>query len=246
MDKSLYVAMSGASQAWQALSNVSNNIANASTVGFKAALLNVESRPLAGAGFNSRVHAESQQAGFDASAGHLMQTGRALDVALQDDHWLAVLGADGEPAYTRAGDLQVNAFGQMTTASGRPVMGEGGAIALPPHEQLQIGSDGTISILPPGAKPNQLVVLDRLMVAQMQPSELNRGADGLFRPKAEANPAPAAGQVLVSGALEASNVNMAEAMVQLIEQQRRFELQVKAMKTADENAAQAANLLKLT
>ncbi len=245
MDKSLYVAMSGASQAWTALSSVSHNIANASTVGFKAALLNAESRPVQGDGFDTRVHAQASQAGFDASSGHLMHTDRALDVALRDEHWLAVLGSDGEPAYTRAGDLQVNALGQLTTATGLPVMGEGGAIALPPHSKLEIGGDGTVSIVPQGGKANQMVVLDRLSVSQIQATGLNRGADGLFRLNGQAEAQPAPGKVLVSGALEASNVNMAESMVQMIEQQRRFELQIKAMKTADENAQQAAALMKL-
>lgn len=245
MDKSLYVAMSGASQSWQSLSAISNNIANASTTGFKAALLNAQSRPLSGDGFDTRVHAQASEAGFDASSGHLMHTDRSLDVAMRDDHWLSVLGADGETAYTRAGDLQVNALGQLTTASGSPVMGEGGAIALPPHNKVEIGGDGTVSIVPQGGQANQLVVLDRLAVSQIDAQNLQRGADGLFRLNGDGEAVPAPGKVLVSGALESSNVNMAESMVQLIEQQRRFELQVKAMKTADDNAKQAAQLMKL-
>lgn len=245
MDKSLYVAMSGASQAWQSLAATSNNIANASTTGFKAALLNAESRPLSGDGFATRVHAQANQAGFDASSGHLMHTDRALDVALRDDHWLSVMGSDGEPAFTRAGDLQVNALGQLTTASGLPVMGEGGAIALPPHNKVEIGGDGTVSIVPQGGNANQMVVLDRLSVSQIEARGLQRGPDGLFRLDGTTEAVPAPGKVLVSGALEASNVNMAESMVQLIEQQRRFELQIKAMKTADENAQQTSQLMKL-
>ncbi|MGJ8671123.1 MAG: flagellar basal body rod protein FlgF [Oceanococcus sp.] len=245
MDKSLYVAMSGASQAWQALASVSHNIANASTVGFKAALLNAESKPVEGDGFQTRVHAQAKEAGFDSSSGSLMHTDRALDVALREDHWLAVLGTDGEQAFTRAGDLQVNALGQLTSASGLPVMGEGGAIALPPHRKVEIGGDGTVSIVPQGGTANQLVVLDRLAVSQIEPGQLKRGADGLFRLQGDAQAIPAPGKVLVSGALESSNVNLAESMVQMIEQQRRFELQVQAMKTADENEQQATQLMKL-
>ena len=246
MDKSLYVAMSGASQAWQALSAVSHNIANASTVGFKAALLNVESKPIEGDGFNTRVHAQAKQAGFDASSGHLMQTGRSLDVALREGHWLSVLGQDGEAAFTRAGDLQVNALGQLTTASGLAVLGEGGAIALPPHSKVEIGGDGTVSIVPQGGDATQLLVLDRLAVSQINPEQLQRGEDGLFRLQQGEEALPAPGKVLVSGALESSNVNLAESMVQMIEQQRRFELQVQAMKTADENEQQATQLMRLS
>ncbi|RZO84223.1 MAG: flagellar basal body rod protein FlgF [Oceanococcus sp.] len=245
MDKSLYVAMTGARQAWDAQTAVSHNIANASTVGFKAALLNVESREVSGDGFHTRVHAQARAAGFDASSGHLMHTDRALDVALADDHWLAVLGSDGETAYTRAGDLSVNALGQLLTSSGQPVMGEGGAVALPPFSAIEVAGDGTLSIIPEGAGANQMVVLDRLMVSRIEGADLDRGSDGLFRLKGDAEAAPAPGKVLVSGALEASNVNLAESLVQMIEHQRRFEMQVQAMKTADENARQSAGLMKL-
>lgn len=245
MDKSLYVAMSGARQAWEAQAAVSHNIANASTVGFKASLLNVESREVNGDGFHTRVHAQAQSAGFDASSGHLMHTDRALDVALADDHWLAVLGSDGETAYTRSGDLNVNALGQLLTSSGTPVMGEGGAVALPPFQNIEIGGDGTVSIIPEGAGANQMVVLDRLMVSRIDGPDLERGSDGLFRLKGDAEAEAAPGKVLVSGALEASNVNLAESLVQMIEHQRRFETQVQAMKTADENARQSAGLMKL-
>ncbi len=245
MDRALYVAMSGASLAWDAQAAVSHNLANASTVGFKAALLNVESRPVEGPGLASRVHALDVDAGFDDQGGAIMHTGRALDIALRDGHWLAVLGDDGETAYTRAGDLQVDSLGQLTSVSGRPVLGEGGAVALPPFSKLEIGGDGSLSIIPEGGGANQLVVLDRLNIAQIAAADLERGADGLFRPRAEAEVLPSPGQVLVSGALEGSNVNLAETLVQMIELQRRYELQVKAMKTADENAQRSAQLMNL-
>ncbi len=245
MDRSLYVAMSGASQAWDAQTAISHNIANSATVGFKATLVEAASRQVNGPGLASRVHSVSQSPGFDSSGGHLMHTDRSLDIALGDDLWLGVLGQDGELAYTRAGDLQLNALGQLTTASGLAVSGEGGAIALPPFEAMEIGADGTISIVPQGGGANQLVVLDRLNVARFEAGSLERGADGLFRPaqgvEAQAEP----GQVLISGALESSNVNLAQSLVQMIEQQRRFEFQIKAMQTADENAQRSAELMKL-
>ncbi len=245
MDRALYVAMSGASQAWDAQTAISHNVANASTVGFKAALVNAETRPVVGPGLDTRAHSLGLNVGFDASVGQLMQTGRDLDIALRQDHWLAVQGDDGEVAYTRGGDLQVTSLGQLTTASGLPVMGEGGAVALPPYSKVEVGSDGTLSIVPQGGGANQLVVLDRLNIVQMDGAQLQRGPDGLFRPQDGAEPVPASGQVLVSGALEASNVNLAESMVQMIQAQRNFELQVKAMKTADENAQRSAQLMRL-
>lgn len=244
MDRALYVAMSGASQAWDAQTAISNNIANASTVGFKATLADAQSRAVTGPGLDSRVHAVSSSPGFNARAGQIMQTGNELDIALNDGMWLGVMDAEGEVAYTRAGDLEINSLGQLLTHSGDPVMGENGAIAVPPHSKLEIGGDGTVSIVPQGGAANQLVVLDRLNVSSIDAKDLTRGSDGLFRASEEAEVLPAPGQVLVSGALESSNVNLAESLVQMIEQQRRYELQVKAMKTADENAARSAELLK--
>ncbi len=245
MDKALYVAMSGASQAWDKQAAISHNVANASTVGFKAALADAESRDIKGPGFATRAHALASNAGFDASSGHVMQTGRELDIALTPGHWLAVLGQDGETAYTRAGDLAVNSIGQLTTSTGLPVLGEGGPVAVPPYAKLEIGGDGTVSIVPQGGAANQVVVLDRLNVAAIAPEQLARGTDGLFRPTDEAEVLPAAGNVLFSGALEASNVNLAESLVQMIEAQRRFEMQVKAMQTADENAQRSAQMMRL-
>ena len=245
MDRALYVAMSGASQAWDAQAAISHNVANASTVGFKATLADAATREVNGPGLQTRAHSVASSAGFDSSVGHVMQTGRSLDIALREHNWLAVVGNDGETAYTRAGDLKINSLGQLTTGSGMPVLGEGGAVAVPPHSKIEIGGDGTLSIIPQGGTANQLVVLDRLNVAQIDARQLSRGEDGLFRPDEDADVLPAAGNVLFSGALESSNVNLAESLVQMIEQQRRFELQVKAMRTADENAQRSAEMMKL-
>ena len=247
MDRLLYVAMSGASRTLQAQATISHNIANASTAGFKAALVHSEAAPVAGPGLQTRVHAQATAGGFDASAGQLQHTGQPLDLALRPGMWLAVQAADGSEAYTRAGDLQLDPLGQLQTRAGQAVLGTGGAVGVPPAQSITVGADGTLSIVPLGLGGGVAVEVDTLRVVAEPPGGLERGADGLFRPAiADEAVAPAGpGDLLLSGALEASNVNVAGALVEMIAQQRQFETQVQLMKKADENAQRTAELLRL-
>jgi flagellar basal-body rod protein FlgF len=225
---------------------VSHNIANVSTVGFKAELLKQEAQQVEGPGFETRFNVLVADGGFDAASGPVQATGNDLDVALADDRWLAVQDAQGNEAYTRAGDLVLTPLGQLTTRGGLPVLGENGPVALPPHQKLTIGADGTLSIVPQGQGPETIAQVGRLKVVAAGGDDLARGPDGLFRARdPAAAPAPAAGNVLTAGALEGSNVNAAEALVQMISLSRQFEMQVKVLRTADENARAASSLLRM-
>ena len=153
MDRGLYVAMTGAKQIMQAQAVNNHNIANISTIGFRADSVNFDSEPIYGPGFATRVNAVAGDAGTDFSAGTMENTGRDLDVAVNGNGFIAVRGADGQEAYTRAGDLQVSAQGAVTTGSGLPVLSESGPINLPAATSISVGNDGTISVLPSGLKP---------------------------------------------------------------------------------------------
>lgn len=242
MDRSLYVAMTGAIQTMKAQAANSHNLANASTTGFRAELIANQARVVEGAGLPTRVNALGVGVGFDARSGALQQTGRDLDIALAEDVWLAVLAPDGSEAYTKAGDLQIDSAGQLRTGAGHAVLGDGGPMALQPHTQLRIGGDGTVSLVPQGSGAETLAAVGRLRTVSAAPQQLERGADGLMRARPGGEPVPAAGNVLVTGALESSNVSLPEAMVNMISLSRQFELQVKLMRTAEDNA-QAANAL---
>ncbi|HHI76441.1 MAG TPA: flagellar basal-body rod protein FlgF [Gammaproteobacteria bacterium] len=244
MDRMLYVAMSGARETLIAQGNASNNLANANTTGFLADLNQFRSMPVFGEGHPTRVYALDERPQTDFSHGSIMQTGRALDVAVKDGGWIAVQAADGSEAYTRRGDLRIDASGVLTTGNGLPVMGNSGPVALPPFDAIQIGADGTISIRPQGAPPNELAVIDRIKLVAPQYDRMVKGEDGLMRLR-DGGEAPAAfEQRLVSGALEASNVNIVNEMVEMIELSRRFEMQIKLMKTAEDTAAASASLVK--
>jgi flagellar basal-body rod protein FlgF len=246
MDRMLYLAMSAASHMMRGQAAAANNLANANTTGFKADYEAYRAMPLFGDGHPSRVFALAERPGIDFSTGSLESTGNELDVAVNGDGMIAVLAPDGSEAYTRAGELQVDSAGQLTTASGRPVLGNGGPIALPPSEKIAIGSDGTISVRGVGQDATALAQIDRIRLVKPELSNLIKGEDGLFRTR-DGSPAPVDATVTVtSGALEHSNVKPISEMVQMIETARRYELAVKAMRDAEQMDSEGARILQLS
>lgn len=245
MDRALYVAMTGAAQTLKAQTVNSHNLANASTTGFRAELIANQPQAVEGPGMPTRVNALGAGIGWDARSGMIQQTGRELDIAMREDVWLAVTAPDGTEAYTKAGDLQLDVGGQMRLGAGHAVLGDGGPISVPQSSQLAIGGDGTVSIVPQGSGPQTLVSVGRLRTVQARPDQLERGIDGLMRARAGTTLNPAAGNVMTAGALETSNVSLPEAMVNMISLARQFDLQVKVMRTAEDNAQAANSLVRL-
>ncbi len=246
MDRSLYVAMSGAKQIMQAQAANSNNLSNLNTNGFRADLQQFRSMPVFGSsGYPTRVYAMVERPTVDFTPGAIQTTGRNLDVAIRGEGFLAVQGEDGKEAYTRAGGLQITPQGLLQTADGLAVLGNGGPIAIPGAEKIEIGQDGTISILPLGATATTLAVVDQIKLVNPDPTQLEKRNDGLIHIKGD-TPTQASAEVeVLSGALETSNVNSIEAMVAMIELARKYELQVKTMKTASENDAASAQLMRV-
>jgi len=245
MDKYLYLAMHGASQSMQAQQANAHNLANTSTVGFKAALDHFEARPVYGPGNADRVYTSDKAADANFNQGGLMTTGRELDVAIDGDGWFAVQAADGSEAYSRRGDFHIDANGMLLNGANQIVLGEGGPVTLPQYETLIVGRDGTISVRAAGQGANALVAVDRLRLVNPDNSQLYRGEDGLFR-TGDGLGAPADAAVTVTaGALESSNVNAIDAMVKMLEYARHYETQVKMMNLASENDASSAQLMRM-
>lgn len=245
MDRMLYVAMTGAKQTLVAQAANAHNLANVSTSGFRADLAAFRAMPVFGPGQATRVYAMAERPGIDFSAGVVSNTGRELDVAVHGEGWIAVQGRDGREAYTRAGDLRVTPNGQLTTGSGLPVLGNGGPIAIPQHEKLDIGADGTISIRATGQAAAALATVDRIKLVNPPVEELRKGEDGLMRLR-DGREADADVRVqLISGSLEGSNVNAVDALVNMLTLQRQFEMQVKMMRTTEETDAAAAQVMRL-
>ena len=245
MDRMLYVAMTGARETMTAQAVLSNNLANISTAGFKADLSQFRSMPVFGPGEPTRVYAMSERPSTDFNPGAIRTTGRDLDVAVNRDGWIAVLGSDGTEAYTRAGDLRLGPNGLLETGAGYLVLGNGGPISVPPAETLTIGSDGTITIRPLGQAANALTQLDRIRLVNPAHANLLKGEDGLMRTK-DATVAPADASVTVtSGALEGSNVNAVGALVDLIALSRKFEMQIRVMTTAEGDDEASTQMMRL-
>ncbi|QSA98371.1 flagellar basal-body rod protein FlgF [Methylococcus sp. EFPC2] len=245
MDRSLFVAMSGAKEILLAQNANANNLANVNTTAFKADLEQFRSQPLFGPGHPSRVFAMSERTGVDLSAGPQVTTGRNLDMAINGEGWFAVQAKDGTEAYTRAGELHIDEQGRLLNGQGLPVIGAGGPITLPPADKVDIGIDGTVSIIPQGSNAAGLAQLDQLKLVNPPRSELEKGLDGLMR-RASGQPAPANPDVkLASGVLETSNVSSVEEMVRMIELQRHYEMQIKMMKAVEDNEAASAQLMRM-
>lgn len=252
MDRIIYTAMAGAKQTMDRQAVVNNNLANVSTSGFRAQLSAMRAVPIQGAGaLDTRTSVVASTPGADFSAGPITHTGRDLDIAMKGDAWLAVQDDNGTEAYTRRGDLQVDSTGLLLSAD-RPVVDEGGApIVIPLGAQVFMGVDGTISAIGEGEQADALVEVGRLKLVTPLDQSLIRGDDGLFRqpPNAEGEIAVLAADEearLIPGALEGSNVSAIESMVDMINNSRRYDMQLKVIETASENAQRANNLLSLS
>lgn len=244
MDRSLYVAMTGATQTMRAQEAVSHNLANASTTGFKGELSAFQSVQVLGGGSPTRINAVAKGIGQDMTQGTINHTGRSLDVAVNGNGWIAVQSPDGSEGYTRAGDLKLTADGQLTDAVGNPVLGNGGPISLPASAQILIGDDGTISTVPIGEGPSTIAALDKLRLVNPDPTQLVQRGDGLMH-MADGSQAPADATVRVtSGALESSNVNPSTELVKMIALSRQYDMQMKSIKAAEDNASSASKLLQ--
>ncbi len=246
MDHLVYIVASGAGEALLAQAANSANLANASTVGFRADLLIAQNSQLPSAEIGTRAYAGLTNSGTNFSEGVVNSTGRELDVAISGEGWLTVQGPDGGEAFTRRGDLRVNELGQMLNGQGQVLIGNSGPIALPPFSEIVLGSDGTISIVPVGENPSTLAVVDRLKLTNPDQALLSKGADGLIRLKDGEQAEADAGVTLISGSLESSNVDSVAAMVRMIELARSFENHIKLLKTAEQLDAASAKLMSLT
>ena len=238
MDRMIFLSMSGAKATMQRQDALANNLANASTPGFRAELQAFRSVPVEGSGASTRVYSLETTTGYDSTPGAITSTGRNLDVAAKGNAWLAVQALDGTEAYTRGGSLELSSDGTLTTRSGLPVLGDGGPLQVPPNTAVSIGADGTVSAKSSDGKSSTIGKL-KLVTPE---AALTRGEDGLFR-AADGDLSADDTARVQDGALEGSNVNPVENMVAMISAARQFEAQMKMVQTAEANEKSAVQLL---
>ena len=248
MDNFLYISMSGAKETMNALAIHSNNLANASTVGFKSSFEQARSMQVHGDGLPTRVFALSESPGQNFDSGIVNSTGRDLDVAIEGQGWFVVKSDTGDQGLTRNGEFNINANGFLTNAQGQEVMDEAGnAIFIPmPIEKFSIRKDGVIEVRPEGAPAEAMEDIAKLKLVNPDIKDLMRGADGLFR-RSDGNPTQVSNEVVVAnGSLELSNVNLSSELTSLINLQRSFEMQIKMMKKAEEMDKSSESLLRVS
>ena len=235
--------MTGAKQIMQAQAVNNHNIANLSTVGFRADTVAFDSEPIYGPGYATRVNAVAGDAGTDFSMGVMQSTSRELDIAVNGKGFIAVRGTDGKEAYTRAGDLRLSPTGAVTTASGLAVLTDSGPLVIPPSTQVTIGGDGTVSVVPQGSAPFAVTQVDRIKLVNPKTSDLQKGDDGLLRLKSGGKAKADDTVSVTSGVLESSNVNAAQSLISMIELQRLYEFQIKSISSTDQNEQSAERLI---
>src|ERR1043166_2788884 len=246
MDRMIYIAMSGAKYTLGPPASVAHNLANITTAGFRAESSAFRAVPVLGDGQPTRAFVLDSTVGSDFRPGAIQQTGRNLDVAIQGQGWIAVQAPDGSEAYTRHGSMQLNSNGVLQTPTGLNVRGDGGPISIPPDVTVTIAKDGTISTIPTTAPPTAVAVAGRIKLVNPDERQLVRGGDGLFRLTDGSTAQADAAVSLTSGSLESSNVNAAEAMVNMISLARQFDMQMKLLQSAQDNARSATQLLSIS
>jgi flagellar basal-body rod protein FlgF len=244
IDRFVFTAMTGAKSAMGQLATTSHNMANLQTPGFREMLSSFRAVPVNGSNADSRAFVVDSTPGADWTPGAVTATGNSLDAAIQDQGLFAVLRSNGQEAYTRAGKFHMDAQGFLVNSSGLRVLNEQNqAIQIPVGSQdVAIQPNGTITATLPGQKFE--TPLARLKLVNPAPHTLERQADGLFTSNQDL--ASLDDIRLVPGSLESSNVSAAQAMVQMIAQNRLFDLNIRLVQVAEQNSKSAGALMSLS
>ena len=242
--------MTGAKAATDQLAVTSNNLANALTPGFRemvsafrAVPLRGDGEPFQGNGADTRVFNIDTTPGSNFTPGPIQTTGNTYDLAIKGEGMFAVRREDGSEAYTRSGKFFVDQNGVLSLGKDVVVVGTGGPINIPLNSLFQVAEDGSVYTQIPGT--SYINQTGKLKLVKPDESSLVRADDGLFN--VSGGNAEASGSVrVVQGAVEMSNVNSAAAMVSMISQSRMFELNMRSLTTADQNARSLTGLLSLS
>ena len=245
MDHLIYTAYSGMSASMVQQRVIASNMANAQTTGFRAELLVATPTTVKGTGLEARALTDAEVRGASMKQGDLMQTGNPLDVALTGDTMLAVQAQDGEEAYTRRGDLTIDANGTLVNGEGLPVLSDSGPITVPSGDKVTIAPDGTVLASDPAQGEAPPEPIGKLKLATTTGTQVDKGLDGLFRVVGGGVlPTDDAAKV-ISGSLEKSNVNATQVLVDMVQAQRLFDMRTKVIAAAKDNDEKSTALMGL-
>ncbi len=245
MDRLIYTAYSGMRGSLSAQSAIANNLANANTIGFRAERTAFEAQTLKGPTIEARAPSAMEVKDVDMTAGAVVQTGRSLDVAIDGKAMMAVQADDGSEGYTRRGDLMVSPSGLLQTGDGHLVLGNGGPISIPAAASISITPDGSVQVLAPGGDPKNPETVDRIKLVSPEGTQIAKAVDGLFRVVGDGVLPSDLDARVTTGALEQSNVNSAQMLVEMIENQRSFDMRTKMLTTAKDLDEGGAALMRI-
>lgn len=249
MDRLIYTAISGMNASMARERMIASNMANAQTIGFRAETMRFTPQTIVGQGgspdMEVRSMSSSEVHGALMKAGSLTQTGNELDVAMAGDALLAVQASDGGEAYTRRGDLSITASGVLQNGDGLPVIGDSGPITVPPGSKVTIAPDGGVMVSNPQTPDQPPTQIAKLKLASWRGSTIEKDLNGLFRvPGGGVLPTDEEARVQ-PGALEQSNVDPSQVLVEMVEAQRLYDLRTKIVGTAKELDEQGAALMRM-
>jgi flagellar basal-body rod protein FlgF len=244
IDRFAFTAMTGAKHAMGQLATTTHNMANLQTPGFREMLSMFRAVPVDGASADSRAFVVDSTPGADWTPGSVSPTGNPLDVAIKDQGLFVVRRGDGQEAYTRSGKFHLDAQGFLVTTAGLNVLDDQGSeIQIPEgSEDIQILANGTVRVTLPGQMFDTTVA--RLKLVNPMPHTLERLPDGLFGSTEELEASDDVN--VLQGSIEGSNVNAAQAMVQMIAQNRLFDLNIRLIQAAEQNSKTAGTLMSLS
>ena len=245
MDRLIWTAVSGMSASMARQRMIANNMANSQTIGFRAELMVAAPVTVKGPQLETRALTDAAVRGARMDQGVVSETGRALDVALNGEALLGVQAENGDEAYTRRGDLSLTPAGLLVNGDGRPVLGEGGPISIPPGSEVSIAPDGAVLVRDAATPDAPLAQADKLKLASPAGSKIAKGLDGLFRVEGGGVLPADAEARLTGGALEQSNVRPSQVLVEMIEAQRLYDMRTKLIATAKELDEGGASLMRL-
>ncbi|MGB3470226.1 MAG: flagellar basal body rod protein FlgF [Erythrobacter sp.] len=246
MDRLIYTALTSMNAAMNRQRAVANNLANASTPGFRGEVFAVTSATLKDGSIEARALAKGNVRGADMTTARINTTGQPLDLAVQGDALLAYQSPEGGEYYSRRGDLRVTATGVLENGEGLAVLGVGGGpITVPQGFRISIGEDGSVLATDPAAPNVPAEAVDQIKLVSPEGTMLAKGIDSFLKVPGGGVLPPDPTARVTTGALEGSNVETAETLVDMIDAQRAFEQRARIIKTAGELDEASSRLMSM-
>ena len=246
MDRLIYTALSGMDASMNRQRATANNLANASTPGFRGEVFAVTPSTLKDDSLEARALARGNVRGADMATARVSPTGQPLDLAVKGTGLIAFQGPEGGEVYSRRGDLRITDTGILENGAGLVVLGvDGGPVSAPQGFVIAIGDDGSVLASDPAAPNLPPENVGQIKLVSTEGSPILKGVDTFLKvPGGGVLPQDPTARV-TSGALEGSNVETAEALVDMIEAQRAYEQRARIIKTAGDLDEASSRLMAM-